>query len=433
MACPRIEVQYWNATQVCVKCPYCEKLHHYGLRLPGKRRSHCRSGGNYEFVLPIDKELDLVGYEIDKRRARFVNVRAEIAVEDSGDSGSDLADVFHSKMSISTSTPNSEPILHFQKDSVEKVTTALPDGSTLTRKIIDGAIASCVCGRYDAVLRYLARTTEAKLFLRGGDERGNTTLILAAAERSHEMVSLLLNPRKDENSFDQGIVWEDDKLRKELRKKLKRLKSLKADPKAVNNKGQSALMEAAFWGRLESVKALLNAGADKTLRNNEGLRAIDLAQPTRENEERRYAQSSWSLQIAYRTTMRTEGILLSCFKTLGQKLSNVLVLFPRGDGPSLSSKSTLVRDPLCFMDQCSPSLYRICGRLPPSCTEGSISTRFRQLADGLLMRYHPIGEQVPHGQSKYSGSHLQLIISCLHIITIRTNQHSIMLATRRRS
>lgn len=57
-----------------------------------------------------------------------------------------------------------------------------------------------------------------------------------------------------------------------------------ADANAINNDGQSALMEAALWGRIESVKALLKAQADKRLRDQIGLLAIDLdtgALPTR--------------------------------------------------------------------------------------------------------------------------------------------------------
>lgn len=45
-------------------------------------------------------------------------------------------------------------------------------------------------------------------------------------------------------------------------------------------------MEAAFWGRIESVRALLKAQADKRLRDQIGLLAIDLAHPARKNEKR---------------------------------------------------------------------------------------------------------------------------------------------------
>jgi hypothetical protein len=82
---------------------------------------------------------------------------------------------------------------------------------------------------------------------------------MAAAEKSHEMVSLLL-----ENG---------------------------ADVNAVNNDGRNALMEAALWGRIESVKALLNSNADKRLQDRQGRSAMDLAQQCRENEKERYRRS----------------------------------------------------------------------------------------------------------------------------------------------
>lgn len=97
-------------------------------------------------------------------------------------------------------------------------------------------------------------------FLHGKDKTGNTTLIMAAAEKSHEMVSLLLQNGAEVN--------------------------------AINDDGRSALMEAALWGRLESVKALLNSNAEKRLRDHHGRCAIDLAQPARKNEKERQWRST---------------------------------------------------------------------------------------------------------------------------------------------
>jgi Ankyrin repeats (many copies) len=67
-----------------------------------------------------------------------------------------------------------------------------------------------------------------------------------------------------------------------------------ANPNTTNNDGRSALMEAALWGRLESVKVLLKANADKSLRDREGSCAMDLAQPARKNEKERYRRSSYA-------------------------------------------------------------------------------------------------------------------------------------------
>lgn len=42
--------------------------------------------------------------------------------------------------------------------------------------------------------------------------------------------------------------------------------------------GNTALHHAAGWGRLENLRLLLAAGAEKTLRNREGKTAIELAE-----------------------------------------------------------------------------------------------------------------------------------------------------------
>lgn len=119
-----------------------------------------------------------------------------------------------------------------------------------------------VFGDLPAINQYLSTSADAKLFLHGTDKTGNTTLIKAAAEKSHEMVFLLL-----QNGADVG---------------------------AVNNDGRSALMEAALWGRMESVRAFLNANADKRLQDHQGHCAMDLAQPTRKNQQEGYRRSPFA-------------------------------------------------------------------------------------------------------------------------------------------
>jgi hypothetical protein len=266
--CPKIDVLYWTASQVYVKCPYCEEIHRHGVNLPGKRFSHCHPGGHYEFILPIDESRKLVGYEIDKRGVRFVNASLQMArgEDDSHHSEydeTDLDDLFRSKMNISATNARSEPSLSLYEDSSEFETiTISDDGDTFQQKRILMAISECVNGNINAVNQYLSTSSEKELFLTGRFESGDTTLIVAAMEKSHEMVSLLLQHGADTN--------------------------------AINNHRRSALMEAALWGRIESVKALLHANADKGLRDYENHCAIDLAQPTRNNEKERYRRSRFA-------------------------------------------------------------------------------------------------------------------------------------------
>jgi hypothetical protein len=171
----------------------------------------------------------------------------------------ELAHVFQSTMKISATEPNSEQALNFYKDSKEVETITLQNDDTLVQKRISFAISECISGNLSAISQYLNTSAEAKLLLHGKDETGNTTLIMAAAEKNQEMVSLLLQNGAEVN--------------------------------AINNDGRSALMEAALWGRVKSVKALLNSNADKHLRDHQGRCAVDLAQPTRKNEKERYQRS----------------------------------------------------------------------------------------------------------------------------------------------
>ncbi|KAG9254330.1 uncharacterized protein F5Z01DRAFT_102498 [Emericellopsis atlantica] len=262
---PKIDVLHWNARNVYVECPYCEEIHRHGVEDPGRRASNCFPGGQYEFIFPIDKSSKLVGYEIDKRRACFVNASLQRGQRD-GELYSlerdecELADLFHT-MKISGREPNSDPVLNLEKVSREMETITLPGGNTFEQKRIRSAVSECVHGNLPAISQYLNTSVEANLFLHGKNETGNmnTTLIMAAAEKSHEMVSLLLRNGADVN--------------------------------AINNDGRSALMEAALWGRMESVKALLNSNADKGLRDRQGRCAMDLAQAARKNEKERYGRS----------------------------------------------------------------------------------------------------------------------------------------------
>lgn len=50
-------------------------------------------------------------------------------------------------------------------------------------------------------------------------------------------------------------------------------------------------MEAALWGRLDSVKLLLEYGVDKSLRDNENGSAVDLARPAHKNQRERYMRT----------------------------------------------------------------------------------------------------------------------------------------------
>ena len=262
--CPKVDVLRWNAWNVYIKCLYCEEIHRHGLALPGRRASHCHPSGQYEFIFPIDESSELVGYEIDKGRACFVNTGLQTgqgeSLHSSENDECELAEIFDSTMNLSATKPKSRPILNLHNDAREFETITLSDNDRFEQKRILSASSDCILGNLHATSLYLSTSAETKLFLHGEDGSGNTILIMAAAERSYEMVSLLLQHGADAN--------------------------------AINNNGRTALMEAALWGRVESVKELLNANADKRLHDHEDRCAMDLAKPDRKNEKERYGRAS---------------------------------------------------------------------------------------------------------------------------------------------
>lgn len=224
-SCPKIDALRWDARHVYVKCPYCEEIHRHGVGHLGRRASHCYPGGQYEFIFPIDESNELVGYEIDKGRASFVNTGLQTGqgteiLHSSENDECGLADRFSSTMNLSATEPKSGPVLNLRNDAKELDTITLPDGDTFEQERILFTISECILGNLHAISQYLSTSAEIKLFLHGRNKTGNTALVMAATEKSHEMVSLLLQHGADAN--------------------------------AINNDGRSALMEAAIWGELKA-------------------------------------------------------------------------------------------------------------------------------------------------------------------------------------
>ncbi|KAH6956206.1 hypothetical protein DER45DRAFT_614173 [Fusarium avenaceum] len=259
---PKIPVLYWDANNVYVECPYCEEKHRHGFSLSGKRWSHCHPGRSYEFVYPLDMEQGLVGYEIDKTRGYFVNIsltsdRTGHRLDPPNGIEDELADVFLSTLNLTSSETGLGGSL--DEDSSEMQVIAVGKSGNLEQKTMMLAYWECIWGNTSFIKQYLNTSSEAQLFLHGRDKLGNTTLMMAAAQKGCEMVSLLL-----ENG---------------------------ANADAVNDCGRNALMEAALWGRIETVRILLNFGVNKSLCDHSGRCAKDLAETCRENEEERNRRS----------------------------------------------------------------------------------------------------------------------------------------------
>lgn len=252
---PSVDVISWTDTDLYIKCPYYEELHRHGfvsyesaLRVP-----HCgMPRPSYRFKFPT-------AYEIDKTRARFININASEDLESEAENGSEdetyLSGGF-SNINLSE-TPNGphQSEVTFD-DSTEQITFQLDGQEPFNERRILFAISDCVCGKVSSVRNYLEQTSEKSIFLHGKDHNGDTCLIMASREENPVMVSLLL---------DFG-----------------------AEINAANKSGRTALMEASLWGRLESATILLSRGADRDLYDKKSQRALDLTHPTHRNRKERH-------------------------------------------------------------------------------------------------------------------------------------------------
>lgn len=237
---PLVDVIWWNDSSFYIRCPYCEELHRHGFVSyeSGLRVPHCAyPRPSYRYNFPD-------AYEIDKAKARFVNISTledlEVESDDEAVSLSSLS--LHDEVSFD--------------DSTETITIDIDGEEPFELRQIKLAISECVRGNVSEVKEYLEESLEKSIFLHGKNDVGNTSLILASRERNASMVSLLL---------DHG-----------------------AEVNATNENRRTSLMEAALWGRLENAKILLSRGANPSLRDNKNHCALDLAQPTQKNEKERY-------------------------------------------------------------------------------------------------------------------------------------------------
>lgn len=250
---PLVDVIWWTHTSLYVKCPYCEETHHHGFRSyeDGLRVPHCalRNRPAYRYKFPI-------AYEIDKNKARFININTvESLGSDAEDDSDDEAPLAGQLSNLALSGTSNEPEITFD-DSEEKIVARLEGEEPFEAQRISLAISNCVTGSVSSVKHYLEDSPDKSIFINGRDHRGDTCLIMASREASSSMVSLLL---------DYG-----------------------AEVDARNKRGRSALMEASLWGRLETAQILLSRGADKNLQDKKNRRALDLTQPTLRNRKERH-------------------------------------------------------------------------------------------------------------------------------------------------
>jgi hypothetical protein len=230
-------VKWWSADRITVQCPYCTKTHGHSFPRPGNdgvkygefwRRGDCKDGGiNYYVVaFPFDEAKSVTGYEINKQEGTFVSARF---LND--------RDASEAK-SVAETQGNREERPKFNDGSKLSVPSEFNRRQiTCQRCFVSEAVSSCVCGDVIQVEQFIAMFrdhNDYNIFLHGEDEDGYTVLGLAAMGTKPAMIALLLRHGCDVN--------------------------------ACSDSGRTPLMEAALWGRSETLKILLKHGAHKTMR-----------------------------------------------------------------------------------------------------------------------------------------------------------------------
>lgn len=243
------------------------------------RVAHCDSSPpfifpSYQLKFPFSQApLEITAYKIDKECKRYVAIEADPPPQQQ-QSKPDL--LLLGKEALNQPPPPEEenpavaPLETFEDavetiriDKTDKIFRRLHEAfggdetSTVIR--IEHVLNQMIFfGDEEYVRDYLDSSPESRIFLHGTrDDNGESALSCAACERFPATVKLLLDRGSNANFQNR-------------------------------NDGRTPLMHAALWGRYDNVRHLLTYGADKNLKDNEGLKAIDFACSSDRNEEERY-------------------------------------------------------------------------------------------------------------------------------------------------
>jgi len=296
---PEALVLRWNSSTLRVQCPYCLMSHGHGfassdedsvddhshvgwmLRMTRKlrrRRSDCHyAGGDYTFVFPqtIDSVGACYGWELDRKNTRFVTVNDQgvvaVPVDDAQD-GRSLLPQFRTASQVTeedtSDTDNLLSATHNLNLSGDE------EGPSATSKTTDQVLdelysdfqfrrnmyfSHCILNELHE-LEKLATLYQNDQLVGSIDEEGNTGCLFAATGEAGLDILRWLQDRGD--SIHQP-----------------------------NHFGRTALMEAALWGRLETVQYLVQQNVDLKVRDGNEMEAAHLAANTKRNTKERFIRS----------------------------------------------------------------------------------------------------------------------------------------------
>lgn len=287
------EVLWWNKSDVYVRCPFCDEIHHHTFTsYPGSERAMSRVSdcggprrGSYKMVFPFDEVESQAWYSIDKTRALFVK---------GGELPSDYFRGFESEddPKCNEIQLHARQALHTKRRWHEAMETIAVD-----LKTHDIALIHLLRGSYIAVQHHLDSSEEADLFLHGieeyvyeippDDNYGDEEDLVEENEASHDKTV-----RRD--VYTTGLTTLHLAAGEEHPNLVRLLLERGADANARDVNGRTPLMESCLWGRLDNVRILLQYGADKNIpsvRDGQRYLPVEFACRTKENIEERHRRS----------------------------------------------------------------------------------------------------------------------------------------------
>jgi hypothetical protein len=302
---PKALVLRWNSRRLRVRWPYCLYSHGHGFCHPLKednidkaqigwevqaprnqRRSDCsdvQNGGEYLIVFPYTQDSVSAdcGWEVDTETCEFVTVNhqgiVQVPVEDYQD-GRTLLPQHQKRRQFDAPLEDTESSTDELIPTIDALTLKDGAGEQGSKPMPDKTIDEILEELYldpkwrrdlyfsHSILReiqdleYLCRRYPDDHLIGSVDHEGNTAVLHAATE---------------ENGL-KTLRWLQDF----------------GDPiHQPNHYGRTPLMEAALWGRLETVQYLSQQSINLRVRDGNGMQAVDLAADTQRNTKERAIRS----------------------------------------------------------------------------------------------------------------------------------------------
>jgi hypothetical protein len=314
-ALPTALVLCWSASTLRVECPFCLGSHGHGVGgLPRdiQRRSadcyHISGGQSYRILYP-DEESDFTvpfGWELDKEESMIYTVTHQGRLCDPLSLRSQprrLLDEHHNSSwpdENDKAAAKDEDAIANSLDSMrlsdsEELDDQPPRVDDMWRDLINDqsfrhkCYFSACCTKDIKELKALFREYPEDSFANAVDREGNNGILLAATE-------------------DAGLDT------------VKWLKQKGVSVDQRNYYGRTALMEAALWGRLETVQFLIDKGASMYAEDANGHRAADFAADSERNEEERISRADDIVMVRPDANRKRRQILacLTRHETMGR-------------------------------------------------------------------------------------------------------------------